>query len=72
MIRRFYRGKQIFEFSDIREFRSALFWDIMQRMVVTLTDVSVQHIGPIFKGQEIQKGINTMHCVISQKCADLV
>jgi len=34
--------------------RSALFWDIAQRIVVNLTDVSGQPIGPIFMGQEIQ------------------
>jgi hypothetical protein len=31
--------------------RYALFWGIMQHQMVTFTDVSRQHIGPIFKGQ---------------------
>jgi len=33
--------------------RTALFWAFAQRAVVILTDVSVQHIGPIFQGQEL-------------------
>jgi hypothetical protein len=32
--------------------RTALFWAITQRAVVIPTDVSGQHIGNIFKGQE--------------------
>jgi hypothetical protein len=34
--------------------RSALFWDITQRIVV-YTEVSGQPIGPILEGQEIQE-----------------
>ena len=35
--------------------RFALFWDITQRRVVILYRRSGQHIGPIFKGQEVQE-----------------
>jgi hypothetical protein len=53
--------------------RSALFWDITQRIVVIPSE---QPIGPIFKGQEVQEerdrlvvakrgqGITTIRCVI--------
>jgi hypothetical protein len=32
--------------------RSALFWDMKQRVVYFLTDVSGQRVGPIFKTLE--------------------
>ena len=35
--------------------RSALFWDITRRRVVTFTDVSGQRIGPISTSQESEK-----------------
>jgi hypothetical protein len=31
------------------ENRTALFWDVTQREVVILTDVSGQHVGPILR-----------------------
>ena len=33
--------------------RSALLWDITQLRVVIIYRLSGQHIGPIFKGQEV-------------------
>ena len=37
------------------DLRSALFWDITQRIVVIPYDVLVQPVGPIFVGQESKK-----------------
>jgi hypothetical protein len=35
--------------------RPVFFSGITQRCIVIVTDVSGQHIGPIFKGQEVQE-----------------
>jgi hypothetical protein len=35
--------------------KTALFWDVTQRVVVIFTDVNGQPIGLIFKGQETKK-----------------
>jgi hypothetical protein len=42
--------------------KSAFFWDILQHRVV-ITDVSVQPINPIFRGQEFQKIEQSMPAV---------
>jgi hypothetical protein len=34
---------------------SVLFWGITQRLTASITDVSGQCIGPIFKGQDVQE-----------------
>jgi hypothetical protein len=36
--------------------RYVLFWDITQRVVVFLTDVSVRDISPLFRVEQIQAG----------------
>jgi hypothetical protein len=40
--------------------RSAFFWDLMLHRLVVGTDVSGQHIGPIFKGQAVQEEVATL------------
>jgi hypothetical protein len=35
--------------------RSAIFWNITQRQWQSFTDVSEQHISPVFKSQEVQE-----------------
>jgi len=35
--------------------KTALFWAITQHVVAVLTEVTGQHIGPIFKGQKFTK-----------------
>ena len=39
------------------DLRSALFWDITQRIVAVTSDVSGQKIGPFFKDQAVQEEI---------------
>jgi hypothetical protein len=35
--------------------KSALFWGSTQRRMQSFTDLSVERIGPIFKGQDLQE-----------------
>jgi hypothetical protein len=35
--------------------KTPLFWAVMRRAEALLTEVTGQHIGPIFKGQKLKK-----------------
>ena len=51
--------------------RSELFWDFSHRKMVVFTDVSVQPIGPSFKGQAVQAE-RTPRRVKSRKSPNLI
>jgi hypothetical protein len=50
--------------------RASLFWDVMQRGLI-VTDVSGQHIGPVFKGLPKRRQLSiTLHNIPEQRSHD--